>query len=195
MQDVSSGDGALSLGRALREQRSRAGLTQLHLARKAGISVGVIRDLEQGVTTRLQPKSLERLAAALGLAPDVLAASADGAEVDRPAGPGGLRQLPSASAAGEASGNGLQIRVLGPLQAWLDGYQVPLGPPRQQAVLALLAGDLGGIVRRETVSEALWGPVPPPTSTAMIHTYVSRLRTILALGRAACATIPRRVTS
>jgi DNA-binding SARP family transcriptional activator len=53
----------------------------------------------------------------------------------------------------------------------------------QQAVLALLAAEPGAVLRRETISDALWGADPPPTSTAMIQTYVSRLRHVLALGR------------
>lgn len=183
MRDVPSGDGPLSPGQVLREHRSRAGLTQLDLARKAGISVGVVRDLEQGVTTRLQAKSVECLAAALGLAPGVLAAPPATTGANQTSRPSGSRSLPSTCAGRQPDGLGLQIRVLGPLQAWLTGRPIPLGPPRQQAVLGLLAGDLGGILRRETISDALWGAEPPPTSTAMIQTYVSRLRTILALGR------------
>jgi Transcriptional regulatory protein, C terminal/Bacterial transcriptional activator domain len=70
-----------------------------------------------------------------------------------------------------------------PLQAWLAGRVIPLGPPRQQAVLGLLAANLGSIVRRETIIDALWGAEAPPTSTAVISAYVSRLRTILGVGR------------
>lgn len=199
MRELPAGDGPRSPGRVLREQRSRAGLSQLHLARKAGISVGVVRDLEQGVTTRLQARSAERLAAVLGLAPGDLAGPTSAAGASHPAGPGGWHSLPytcvtsqpasgdagppARCAARQADGTGLQIRVLGPLQAWLAGRAIPLGPPRQQAVLGLLAANLGGIVRRETITDALWGAEAPPTSTAMIQTYVSRLRAILGVGR------------
>lgn len=171
MRDLPAGDDPWPPGQVLRERRLRAGLSQLHLASKAGISVGVVRDLEQGVTTRLQAKSAERLAAVLGVAPGDLAGST---AATRPA---------SGCAVRQGDGTGLQIRVLGPLQAWLAGREIPLGPPRQQAVLGLLAATLGGIVRRETITDALWGTEAPPTSTAMIQTYVSRLRTILGLGR------------
>jgi DNA-binding SARP family transcriptional activator len=171
MQDLPAGDGTLSPGQVLRKQRSLAGLSQLQLARKAGISVGVVRDLEQGVTTRLQARSAERLAAVLGLAPGDLAGSTTATS---PA---------SSCAARQGDGTGLQIRVLGPLQAWIAGRAIPLGPPRQQAVLGLLAANLGSIVRRETITNALWVTDAPPTSTAMIQTYVSRLRAILGVGR------------
>ena len=68
------GDVPTHLGRMLRERRLEAGLTQLDLATKAGISIGVVRDLEQGLTSRLQAKSINRLAAALRLCPDQLTA-------------------------------------------------------------------------------------------------------------------------
>ena len=84
MRELPAGDGPRSPGRVLREQRSRAGLSQLHLARKAGISVGVVRDLEQGVTTRLQAKSADRLATVLGLAPGDLAGPTSAAGASHP---------------------------------------------------------------------------------------------------------------
>jgi DNA-binding SARP family transcriptional activator/DNA-binding XRE family transcriptional regulator len=182
------GDGVPAPSRILREHRRRAGLTQQGLARRAGVSIGVIRDLEQGVSARLQPKSVQRLAVALGLAPRDLvpspAALADGAPAGRLAGP--VDGTPA------VAGHDLQIRVLGPLRAWRYGKPVPLGPPMQQAVLGLLALEPGTMVRRELISDALWGPHPPPTSTAMIQTYVSRLRAALGLGRAG---IPMRYGS
>jgi len=181
------GDVPTHLGRMLRERRLEAGLTQLDLATSAGVSIGVVRDLEQGLTSRLQAKSINRLATALRLHPGQLSA-APPAHIGAPgrgqtAGtgrPGDRVALPPGT---PHVAPGLRIRVLGPVGAWLDGQPVPLGPPMQQAVLAMLAVEPGAVLRRETISEVLWGADPPPTSTAMIQTYISRLRHVLALGR------------
>jgi transcriptional regulator with XRE-family HTH domain len=55
------------LGELLREHRKAAGLTQRHLADRAGVSAGTVQDLEQGRTTRSRPGTVARLAAALEL--------------------------------------------------------------------------------------------------------------------------------
>jgi DNA-binding SARP family transcriptional activator len=47
-------------------RRRTAGLTQRQLAAAARVSVGVVRELEQGLTTRPRPESVRRLARALG---------------------------------------------------------------------------------------------------------------------------------
>ena len=54
-------------GTMIRRHREAAGLTQHDLARAAGVSVGVIRDFEQGRTTRLRPKSADGLRAHIGI--------------------------------------------------------------------------------------------------------------------------------
>jgi DNA-binding XRE family transcriptional regulator len=50
-----------------RHYRRAAGLTQRQLAGAAGLSIGVVRDLEQGRTSRLQARSADALARALSL--------------------------------------------------------------------------------------------------------------------------------
>ena len=52
---------------SIRERRRVAGLTQQELAAVAGVSVGVVRDLEQGVTVRPRAEALRRLAMSLGI--------------------------------------------------------------------------------------------------------------------------------
>ena len=54
-------------GGLIRACRLGAGLTQQQLADTAGVSVGVVRDLEQGRTTRPHAESVRRLASALRL--------------------------------------------------------------------------------------------------------------------------------
>ena len=53
--------------RLIREHRQIAGLTQRQLADAAGVSVGTVRDLEQGRTTHLHAESIRRLTRALRL--------------------------------------------------------------------------------------------------------------------------------
>ncbi|MFG2848311.1 BTAD domain-containing putative transcriptional regulator [Kitasatospora sp. NPDC048296] len=72
-----------------------------------------------------------------------------------------------------------RISLLGPVQAWLGGNPVPLGSPQQQAVLAILAAQLGQPVTTEELVEGLWGYHPPAQAVAALRTYVSRLRAVL----------------
>lgn len=51
----------------------------------------------------------------------------------------------------------MRLRVLGPLEARAGGQRVGLGPPRQRAVLGLLAVSPAELVSRETIIDALWG--------------------------------------
>jgi DNA-binding SARP family transcriptional activator/DNA-binding XRE family transcriptional regulator len=144
-----------NLGALIGDSRRAAGLTQRELADLADVGLGTVRDIEQGRTPR--PRSLARLAGALGL------------DVTRgPARPGGYRWL----------------RVLGPLEAWRGGAPVELGPPRQRAVLGLLAVSPDEQVRRETIIDALWDE-PPATAVNLVQSYVSRLRRLLDPSRPA----------
>ena len=58
------------LGAHVRRQRLLAGYTQEQLAAKSGLSVRAISDFERGRTHRPYPRSIELLAAALGLSAD-----------------------------------------------------------------------------------------------------------------------------
>ncbi|MGP4011430.1 BTAD domain-containing putative transcriptional regulator [Streptomyces sp. 4N124] len=75
--------------------------------------------------------------------------------------------------------DGLRFFVLGRVSARYDGVEVDLGSPQQRATLAvLLLGD-GRRASVDSLVDALWGPVAPPTAPAVIRTYVSRLRAAL----------------
>lgn len=58
-----------TFGALLRGYRAAAGLSQEQLAERAGLSVRAISDLERGARTRPYPATVDRLAAALDLAP------------------------------------------------------------------------------------------------------------------------------
>lgn len=73
----------------------------------------------------------------------------------------------------------IEIRVLGPLEAVVDGERVELGPPQQRTLLALLALHAGTAVRLGAIEDALWEGGLPPSATKVVQTYVSRLRKLL----------------
>ena len=75
---------------------------------------------------------------------------------------------------------GLELRILGPVQAVRDGRDVPLGGPKQRAVLALLVVDADRTVLAGQLAEALWHGGPSAGAAKTLRSYVSRLRALLA---------------
>ncbi|GGV19679.1 hypothetical protein GCM10010260_69490 [Streptomyces filipinensis] len=77
----------------------------------------------------------------------------------------------------------LRIQLLGPVRAWWNEAEVALGPPKQRAVLALLASRAGDVVGVENIVDAVWGGDLPHTAANGVHTYVAGLRRVLEPGR------------
>ncbi|NUS14423.1 MAG: hypothetical protein HOY69_24000 [Streptomyces sp.] len=73
----------------------------------------------------------------------------------------------------------MQLELLGPIRFWRHGEEVPLGPPKQRAVLGLLAGRLGEVVSVEQIVDGVWGRELPPSAASGVHTYVAGLRRVL----------------
>jgi DNA-binding SARP family transcriptional activator/transcriptional regulator with XRE-family HTH domain len=162
---------AARLGGLIAESRRLAGLTQQQLADRAAVSVGAVRDLEQGRTARPRPATGETLARVLGLELAQLADARPGpARPWHQFGPGPIN---------EATRDGLRLGVLGPLAVWRDGIPVGLGAGRQRAVLGLLAVHPGSAVHRESIIDAVWGSRPPASAVPMVQTYASQLRRLL----------------
>jgi len=80
-----------------------------------------------------------------------------------------------------AFGARMQFRILGPLEVDSEGEPIPLGGPKQRAVLAHLIVRAGELVPAETLVDELWGDEPPENARNTIQAYVSHLRK--ALGR------------
>jgi len=74
----------------------------------------------------------------------------------------------------------VEFRLLGPLEALVDGAPLPLGPPQQRALLALLLLSPNEVVSRDRIVDELWGERPPATATKLVQVYVSALRKVLA---------------
>jgi DNA-binding SARP family transcriptional activator len=77
----------------------------------------------------------------------------------------------------------LRVGVLGPVRAWLAGRELPTGPPRQQAVLGMLAMRANRVVSRDDLVDAVWGQHAPASAEGGVHTYVAGLRRVLEPGR------------
>ncbi|KOX48703.1 AfsR family transcriptional regulator [Streptomyces sp. NRRL F-7442] len=77
------------------------------------------------------------------------------------------------------TGEPLKVQLLGPVRAWRHGREVVLGPPKQRAVFALLAGRANDVVSVDHIIDAVWGADIPQTAANGVHTYVAGLRRIL----------------
>ncbi|HEY6498984.1 MAG TPA: BTAD domain-containing putative transcriptional regulator [Streptosporangiaceae bacterium] len=80
-------------------------------------------------------------------------------------------------------GSQLRVGVLGPVRAWLADQELPAGPPRQQAVLGMLAMRANRVVSRDELVDAVWGQQAPASAEGGVHTYVAGLRRVLEPGR------------
>src|SRR6202022_1489958 len=69
--------------------------------------------------------------------------------------------------------------VLGPLQLSAGGALVPLGAPKQRAVLAMLVINRNRPVSVDSLINAVWDESPVPAARTSIHSYVSNLRRLL----------------
>lgn len=74
----------------------------------------------------------------------------------------------------------LEFGVLGPLEMKIDGTLVPLGTPKQRAVLATLVINRNRPVGVDSLITALWEEWPPSGARASIHSYVSNLRKLVS---------------
>lgn len=73
----------------------------------------------------------------------------------------------------------MEIRLLGPVEVWVDGCQVDLGPPKRRAVLALLAMRIGVATTIEQLIDFIWDDSPPDAARRVVIVHVSRLRAAL----------------
>ena len=71
------------------------------------------------------------------------------------------------------------LRLLGPVQAVRAGREIPLGGPKQRAVLALLVLDAGRVVPAGRLVDDLWRDRATPGAAKTLRSYVSRLRSAL----------------
>jgi DNA-binding SARP family transcriptional activator len=91
-----------------------------------------------------------------------------------------MHQLGRRPASDTARGGSVEFRLLGSIEAEASGRSIPLGPPRQRGILAVLAADAGRLVLMDTLVDRVWGEAPPARARDSLYAYVARLRRILA---------------
>ena len=74
----------------------------------------------------------------------------------------------------------MRVTLLGSVAAEVDGAVVALGGPRQRAVFALLALNVGRVVSLDYLVRVLWDDDPPAQATMALQSLISRLRRVLA---------------
>ena len=74
----------------------------------------------------------------------------------------------------------LELRLLGPVEARVDGRPVPLGARKQRLVLAILALEANRPVPVDRLVDLVWPDEPPPTATHAVRVCVSGLRAVLS---------------
>src|SRR5712692_3048118 len=77
----------------------------------------------------------------------------------------------------------MEFRILGPLEVEDDGRTIPLGGPKQRALLALLLLAHGRAVSTDRLIAEIWNGQPPETALKSVQVYVSQLRKALGDGR------------
>lgn len=68
------------------------------------------------------------------------------------------------------------LKILGPLELVANGNPVPLGGPRQRAVMAVLALNANRVTSVDQLVHATWGSAPPASARGQIQVCISALR-------------------
>ncbi|GAB2607837.1 SARP family transcriptional regulator [Paractinoplanes abujensis] len=76
----------------------------------------------------------------------------------------------------------LEVRLLGPVELWAGSRPLPVGEPRQRAVLAALACDAGRVVTAETLIDRVWGEAAPARARHTLQSHLARVRAALRRG-------------
>ncbi|HEX8865588.1 MAG TPA: AfsR/SARP family transcriptional regulator [Lentzea sp.] len=73
----------------------------------------------------------------------------------------------------------MQIKVLGPVEAKVNGRSVTPTAAKPRQILALLALHSGSVVSVPTLIEELWGDRPPRSARTTLQTYILQLRKLI----------------
>jgi DNA-binding SARP family transcriptional activator len=79
----------------------------------------------------------------------------------------------------------MRLELLGPVRIWGWDRMVVLGPPKQRAVIGLLASRVNEVVGVDEIVDSVWGSAVPQTAVNGVHTYVAGLRRVLEPDREA----------
>ena len=73
----------------------------------------------------------------------------------------------------------MEFRILGPLEVWSEGRQLPLGGLKPRALLAVLLLHANEVVAADRLIDDIWGEDSPKRAAAALRVNVSRLRKTL----------------
>src|SRR2546427_780596 len=72
----------------------------------------------------------------------------------------------------------MEFRILGPMDVLHEDRALPLGGPKQRALLAMLLMSANRVVSIDRLIDDLWGDDPPATAENILQVYVSQLRKV-----------------
>ena len=73
----------------------------------------------------------------------------------------------------------IDYRLLGPIEAGINGHALDIGGQKQRALLTVLLLSANEPVSREVLIDRLWGECPPAGAQHTLEVYISRLRKTL----------------
>ncbi|RFU83339.1 helix-turn-helix domain-containing protein [Streptomyces triticagri] len=150
------------MGLRIQSLRRRARLSQQDLADRADLSTRALRDIERGRVSRPHLRTVQRIAAALGL-PDQ-----------------DVRELHEAARSGPPRiSSRFRVHILGPLQVLRGDVAIEVHRPMLRRLLGLLALRRPHAATQEEIVDTLWPSGPPHSYRSLIHTYVSQVRQLL----------------
>ncbi|MEX3099517.1 BTAD domain-containing putative transcriptional regulator [Streptomyces niveiscabiei] len=76
----------------------------------------------------------------------------------------------------------VRFAVLGSVKVWRGEAELPLGPPKQRALLALLLLHAGQTVGLSRIVDVLWHSDPPNSAVNVVHRHIGSLRKLLEPG-------------
>jgi predicted ATPase/DNA-binding SARP family transcriptional activator len=77
----------------------------------------------------------------------------------------------------------IEFRILGSIAAVGEDGALPLGAPKQRALLAFLLLHANAVVSRDRLIDAVWGTEPPRSAVSSLQVYVHGLRQVLGSER------------
>jgi DNA-binding SARP family transcriptional activator len=76
-------------------------------------------------------------------------------------------------------GGRLEFRLLGAFELRTGGHSLPIGQPKQRALLALLVLRWNRPVFTDEIVDAVWDEAPPKGARNQVHVYVRGIRRVL----------------
>jgi DNA-binding SARP family transcriptional activator len=77
----------------------------------------------------------------------------------------------------------VDFRILGPFEVCDGDQHIPIGPPKQRAVLAVLLVHANQVVAVDRLIDLLWGEEPPARAGGALQAYMHNLRRVLEPAR------------